>query len=163
MSKFSNSKPLSAPVKNRKSKDFLDSREMLAEVILSKKQKKCTNRLIEMFYLLSERIHRKFWFEGVDMDFLNEKVHVSATKCWEVYDKFDETKSQYPHSACFGFFTQVIKNQSYATEKIQSKWMKCFTDREKGMMNHGEYRTSKDLFEYIDYTNEDGYSDSYKY
>lgn len=90
--------PSKRPVK------YLNNRDLLAQVVLSKKQSKMTNDLAKMLQLLTLRYGKKGNFSGYTYnDDMQSYAMLMLVKTW---DSFDPAKSSNP----FAFFTQCIKN-----------------------------------------------------
>lgn len=90
--------------KKKKKVNYLNNKDMLAQVIMSKEQGKMTDRLAHMLQTLAARYGRKGNFANYTY---NEDMQAYAmlmlVKTW---NSFDPAKSSNP----FAFFTQCIKN-----------------------------------------------------
>lgn len=92
------------PTPSKRPVKYLNNRDLLAQVILSKKQMRMSNELAKMLQLLTSRYAKKGNFSGYTY---NEDMQGYAmlmlVKTW---NSFDPAKSSNP----FAFFTQCIKN-----------------------------------------------------
>lgn len=98
-------KPNKASVEPPKRKvNYLNNKDLLAEVITSKKQKKMTNKLAHMLQTLAAKYAKKGNFANYTYnDDMQAYAMLMLVKTW---DSFDPKKSSNP----FAFFTQCIKN-----------------------------------------------------
>ena len=83
---------------------YLNNRDLLAQVLLSKKQEKMTNELAKMLQLLTSRYAKKGNFANYTYnDDMQSYAMLMIVKTWK---GFDPAKSSNP----FAWFTQCIKN-----------------------------------------------------
>lgn len=83
---------------------YLNNRDLLAQVVLSKKQAKMSNELAKMLQLLTMRYGKKGNFANYTYnDDMQSYAMLMLVKTWH---SFDPAKSSNP----FAFFTQCIKN-----------------------------------------------------
>lgn len=105
LEKSSNEKP---------QKTYLTNKEIIEEVKKSFEIGKPTDRLAEIFMILSNNIVKKFKYKNLDDrdDVIQEGIY-RALKVW---DKIDINK---PDLNAFAFYTQVIKNaQAFAFNSL---------------------------------------------
>lgn len=93
-------------IKKRKT-NYLNNKDMLEELLKSKKQGKMTNTLSNMIVMLTNRYSLHPWFSKYSyLDDMKGFAHLTVVKFW---NRFDETKS----SNAFAYFTQIIKRAFY--------------------------------------------------
>lgn len=100
------SKVVSVPevVKSKRPVKYLNNKDLLAQVVLSKKNDKMTNELAKMLQLLTMRYGKKGNFSGYTYnDDMQSYAMLMIVKTWR---GFDPAKSSNP----FAWFTQCIKN-----------------------------------------------------
>lgn len=99
-------KPKSLKIKVRdkkKNTKHIQAIEMYYEVIISKAKGKVTPKLDKMFILLVTELSRKFWYERIKDDTMQEALlHV-----YKSLKKFDEKR--YNEDKVFAYFTEVAK------------------------------------------------------
>lgn len=96
--------PVIAPTTSKRPTKYLNNKDLLAEVIKSKKQGKMTNELAKMLQLLTLRYGKKGNFSGYTYnDDMQSYAMLMICKTWQ---GFDPAKSSNP----FAWFTQCIKN-----------------------------------------------------
>lgn len=97
--------PVALPVKiSKRPVKYLNNKDLLAQVILSKKNGKMTNELAKMLQLLTLRYGKKGNFSGYTYnDDMQSYAMLMIVKTWQ---GFDPAKSSNP----FAWFTQCIKN-----------------------------------------------------
>ena len=84
--------------------NYLSNKNLLEQVILSKKQGKMTNELAKMFVLLCQKYAKKNNFVGYSYnDDMQGTALLQLVTSWQA---FDEKK----YSNAFAFYTQCIKN-----------------------------------------------------
>lgn len=107
--------------KKRGKNNYLNNKDMLAQVVLSKQQGRMTNELSKMMMLLADRYGRHPWFMGYTyIDDMKASALLTVVRFW---DRFDETK----YSNAFAYFTQMIKRAFYQY-KIQEKKQRTIRD-----------------------------------
>jgi len=90
----------------KRKKHYLNNRDLLNEILLSKKLGELTPKAIKMFLLLSERVISRLPYAD---DYLREEALAGARMDLILYwNRFDETKSNNAFSYC----TQIAKNGS---------------------------------------------------
>lgn len=86
-----------------KKKHYLNNRDLLNEILLSKEVGELTNKAIQMFMLLSERVISRLPYAD---DYLREEALAGARMDLILYwNRFDETKSD----NAFSYLTQICK------------------------------------------------------
>lgn len=97
-------KTSSATPSKKKKVNYLNNKDMLAEVVKSKEQGKMTNKLAHMLQTLAARYGRKGNYSNYTYnDDMQAYAMYMLVKTW---DKFNPEKSSNP----FAFFTQCIKH-----------------------------------------------------
>lgn len=92
------------PTKSKRPVKYLNNKDLLAQVILSKKNGKMTNELAKMLQLLTMRYGKKGNFANYTYnDDMQSYAMLMIVKTWQ---GFDPAKSSNP----FAWFTQCIKN-----------------------------------------------------
>ncbi len=87
-----------------KKKNYLNNKDLLAEVVLSKEAKQMSNKLALMLTMLCKKYAKKGNFAGYSYnDDMQGYAMLMLVKTW---NSFDPAKSNNP----FAFFTQCIKN-----------------------------------------------------
>lgn len=95
--------PVEKPASKRPVK-YLNNRDLLAQVLLSKKQGKMTNELAKMLQLLTSRYAKKGNFANYTYnEDMQSYAMLMIVKTWQ---GFDPAKSSNP----FAWFTQCVKN-----------------------------------------------------
>lgn len=93
-----------APEKPKKKTNYLNNKDLLAEVIKSKEQGEMTPKLAKMLQMLAARYGKKGNFAGYTY---NEDMQAYAVyQLVKTWNSFNPEKSKNP----FAFFTQCIKN-----------------------------------------------------
>lgn len=87
-----------------KKKNYLNNRDLLAQVMLSKKQERMTNELAKMLQMLCRRYARKGNF--VNYTYNDDMQAYAMLMLVRTWNSFDPKKSNNP----FAFFTQCIKH-----------------------------------------------------
>jgi len=97
--------PLDVPIiKSKRPVKYLNNKDLLAQVVLSKTRGKMTNDLAKMLTLLTSRYAKKGNFANYTYnDDMQSYAMLMLVKTW---NSFDPAKSSNP----FAFFTQCIKN-----------------------------------------------------
>lgn len=133
-----------APTSKRGSRNYLNNRDLLAEVIKSKEEGQMTKKLAHMLTLLCARYGKRANFASYTY---NEDMQAYAmlmlVKTW---NSFDPEKSNNP----FAFFTQCIKN-SFIQYLNQEKRHRVI--RDEIMVNEG---LNPSYSYQIDHENENG-------
>jgi hypothetical protein len=115
--------------KAKKPKNYLNNKDMLAELRKSKKDGNMTRELTNMIMLLVRRYAEHPWFVNYTYnDDMRSFALLTVVKFW---DRFDFDKSNNP----FAYFTQIIK-RAFQQYKIQEK--KHRTIRDLLLVEHGE-------------------------
>lgn len=115
--------------KPKKPKNYLNNKDMLAELRKSKKDGNMTRELTNMIMLLVRRYAEHPWFVNYTYnDDMRSFALLTVVKFW---DRFDFDKSNNP----FAYFTQIIK-RAFQQYKIQEK--KHRTIRDLLLVEHGE-------------------------
>lgn len=100
--------------KPKRKVNYVNNKDMLAEVIKSKAQKKLTNELTKMIMMLTKRYAQHPWFINYTYnDDMQSFALLTVVKMW---NHFDPEKGSMP----FAYFTQIIKRAFYQY-KIQEK------------------------------------------
>jgi hypothetical protein len=87
-----------------KPKHYLNNRDLLEEIRLSKEQGELTDKAVKMLVLLAERVVSRLPYAD---DYLREEAIAGAKMDLILYwDRFDETKS----SNIFAYMTQIAKH-----------------------------------------------------
>lgn len=115
--------------KKRARNNYLNNKDMLAEVIKSKEQGKMTEKLSHMVVMLTNRYGQHPWF--CRYSYLEDMKAFALLTVVRFWDRFDETKSQ----NAFAYFTQIIKRAFYQYN-IQEK--KHRNIRDALLVEHGE-------------------------
>lgn len=92
------------PQKPVKPKNYLNNKDMLAQVILSKQQGRMTNELAKMFQLLCARYAKKGNYAGYSYN-SDMQAYAIMVLC-RTWASFNPEKSNNP----FAYYTQCIKN-----------------------------------------------------
>ena len=115
--------------KPKKPKNYLNNKDMLAELKKSKKDGEMTNELTNMIMLLCRRYAEHPWYINYTYnDDMRSFALLTVVKFW---DRFNEEKSNNP----FAYFTQIIK-RAFQQYKIQEK--KHRTIRDLLLVERGE-------------------------
>lgn len=101
--KVSEQKEIIATPQKRPAK-YLNNKDLLAEVLISKKQQKMTDKLAKMLMLLVERYSKKGSF--VNYTYNNDMQSYALLMICKTWQGFDPAKSSNP----FAWFTQCVKN-----------------------------------------------------
>jgi hypothetical protein len=118
-----------APVKSKRPVKYLNNRDLLAQVILSKKNEKMSDELAKMLMLLTSRYAKKGNFANYTYnDDFQSYAMLMLVKTWK---SFDPAKSSNP----FAFFTQCIKNSfiQYLNQEKRQRDIKDEVLIDKGM------------------------------
>lgn len=95
---------VTTPPKTKRKTNYLNNKDLLAEVLESKSQKKMTDKLAKMLQLLTAKYAKKGNFASYTYnDDMQAYAMMSLVKTW---NSFNPQKSKNP----FAFFTQCIKN-----------------------------------------------------
>lgn len=125
--------------KPRKNTNYLNNKDMLAELIKSKKQGKMTNELSKMILLLTEKYSQHPWFINYSYrDDMCSFAHLTIVKMW---NNFNPDKG----SNAFAYFTQIIKRAFYQFN-IQEKKQRNI--RDMLLIQNGESPSYTFLSEY---------------
>lgn len=130
MKKTSNEKDnMIEKVAKPKKTNYLNNKDMLEELLKSKKEGKMTNNLSNMIIKLTDRYSLHPWFSKYSyLQDMKGFAHLTVVKFW---NRFDETKSK----NAFAYFTQIIKRAFYQYN-IQEK--KHRNIRDLLLVEHGE-------------------------
>lgn len=127
--------------KPKKPKNYLNNKDMLAELKRSKEQGKMSNELTNMIMMLCRRYGKHPWFINYSYnDDMQSFALLTIVKFW---DRFDPEKSK----NAFAYFTQIIKRAFYQF-KIQEK--KHRNIRDLLLIEHGERPSHTFTEEYDD-------------
>lgn len=106
-----------------KSKHYLNNKDLLFEIIESKKVGELTNKAVKMLILLAERVVSRLPYSD---SFLREEAESGAKLDLLLYwDRFDESKS----NNAFAYFTQIAKNGAAKNFNINYQMGKKFKGR----------------------------------
>ena len=129
MATAKNNKKKAATKKTPKKRNYLNNRDLLAQVMLSKEQEKMTDELAKMLQMLCKRYASRAQFANYTY---NEDMQAYAmmmlVRTWK---SFNPEKSNNP----FAFFTQCVKN-SFIQMLNQEKRQRTVRDEllvDKGM------------------------------
>lgn len=115
--------------KKRGKNNYLNNKDMLAELKKSKADGKMTTELTKMIMMLCKRYGQHPWFINYSYnDDMQAFALLTVVKFW---NRFDETKS----TNAFAYFTQIIKRAFYQFN-IQEK--KHRNIRDLLLIEHGE-------------------------
>lgn len=85
--------------------NYIDKKELLAEMIKSKQQGKLTNRVVVMFMRMIREISRGFSYKHKeDREDCNSQAMEDILRYWKRFNP------EHPKANVFSFFTQMIKN-----------------------------------------------------
>ncbi len=118
-----------APVKSKRPVKYLNNKDLLAQVLLSKKQNKMSDHLARMLQLLTARYAKKGNFANYTYnDDMQSYAMLMVVKTWQ---GFDPAKSSNP----FAWFTQCIKNSfiQYLNQEKRQRDIKDEVLVNKGM------------------------------
>lgn len=91
-------------VEVKKKSNYLNNKDLMAEIKVSKKQKKMTDRLAKMLMMLCDRYAKRPNYAGYT--FVDDMQAYALFMLVRTWDSFDPKKSDNP----FAYFTQCIKN-----------------------------------------------------
>lgn len=115
--------------KPKKPKNYLNNKDMLAELRKSKKQGQMTDELTKMIMMLTRRYSEHPWF--VNYTYIDDMRSFALLTVVKFWDRFNFDKSNNP----FAYFTQIIK-RAFQQYKIQEK--KHRTIRDSLLVEYGE-------------------------
>lgn len=116
------------PIAPVKKKNYLNNKDMLVQLALSREQGKMTNELAKMFMMLTERYAKKGCYIGYSYnDDMRAHALMSLVTAWS---KFNPEKSNNP----FAFFTECIKN---SFNQILNSEKKQRVTRDVILIKHG--------------------------
>lgn len=144
-------KTTTVEVKPPKKVNYLNNKDLLAEVIASKKQKKMTDKLAKMLMMLCARYGRRGNFANYTY---NEDMQAYAMfMLVRTWDSFDPAKSNNP----FAFFTQCVKNSfiQYLNGEKRHRMLRDELMLERGLNPSYSYQ--------LDHENRSNTSDDFVY
>ncbi len=88
---------------DKKPKNYIDKKELLNEIILSKEKNELTPRAFELLYLLARRVSMSLRYKKFEdkEDCLQEAMH-DVVKYWRNFDP------QYKNANAFAYYTRLI-------------------------------------------------------
>ncbi len=133
---------ISAILAPPKKKNYLNNKDMLVQLALSREKGRMTDELAKMFMMLSERYAKKGCYIGYSYnDDMRSHALMSLVTAWP---KFNPEKSSNP----FAFFTECIKN---SFNQILNSEKKQRVTRDVLLIKNGldpSYSFSSDDYEY---------------
>lgn len=130
--------------KPKKPKNYLNNKDMLAELKKSKKQGKMTDELTKMIMMLTKRYSQHPWF--VNYTYIDDMCSFALLTVVKFWDRFNFEKSDNP----FAYFTQIIK-RAFQQYKIQERKHRLI--RDLLLVERGENPSYTFLSEYGDEDN----------
>lgn len=107
--------------KPKKPKNYLNNKDMLAELRKSKKSGHMTTELTKMIMMLTRRYSEHPWF--VNYTYIDDMRSFALLTVVKFWDRFNFDKSNNP----FAYFTQIIK-RAFQQYKIQEKKHRIIRD-----------------------------------
>lgn len=96
-------------------KNYLNNKDLLTQIALSKRQNKMTDEFVLMLQLLCHRYSKHSWFANYSwVEDMEAYAMMSLVRSWKA---FDETKSNNP----FAYYTQTIKNAYFQYLNAEKK------------------------------------------
>lgn len=130
-------------IKPKRIINYLNNKDLLVQIALSKKQGKMTDELAKMLMLLTARYAKKSNFANYSFNNdLKSHAHLMIVRTWHT---FNENKSKNP----FAYFTQIIKNcfiQFLNSEKKQRN-IRDGLLAENGMNTSFSYQDSDNAYD----------------
>lgn len=117
------------PEKKQRKTNYINNKDMLAELIKSKKNGKLTNELSNMIMMLTKKYSQHPWF--INYSYIDDMCSFALLTVVKMWNNFDPEKG----SNAFAYFTQIIKRAFYQY-KIQEK--KHRNIRDKLLIQNGE-------------------------
>lgn len=143
----------SIPVTPPKKKNYLNNKDMLVQLALSREQGRMTDELAKMFMMLSERYAKKGCYVGYSYnDDMRSHALLSLVTAWP---KFNPEKSSNP----FAFFTECIKN---SFNQVLNSEKKQRVTRDVLLIKNGLDPSYSFSSEDFDYSSGSGLSDDVK-
>jgi DNA-directed RNA polymerase specialized sigma subunit len=96
-------------------KNYLNNKDLMIQIKLSKEQDKMTNEFIVMLKLLCHRYSKHSWFANYSwVEDMEAYAMLSLCRAWK---SFDETRYNNP----FAYYTQTIKNAYFQYLNAEKK------------------------------------------
>ena len=117
----------------KRNPDYLSNDDLLKEIIISKQQKKLTDKAFNMLVLMAKRINRKFRYDNeMDRDDVLQYSYENLLKRWH---NFDEKK----YINAFSYYTELIKRSHTMQYNLLMR------DRKGTVSIHNFYNDGEDM------------------